>query len=293
MRTIQTFSGKLIPEFLNSMSSEHLSVSTRRGYSFDLRHFGRFLSDLHHRDFNLSEVGEEDLKAYRYFLVEEKQQNFSSVNRRIATLRKFFRWAYENSQVRSDMSGVLRFMRRRGKCKKQTLCANDILRLLQSAGSSSHGTGRRNYAIIKLMLETGLRVGQVTELTPANISLYSRSGFLIPDPDNRAERPMIPLSRALRSALSECLDFRKKCSCCDRLFVSKRGTPLSPRTVLHMIKTAVNRAGLPGKHVTGEMLRAYFIENSLRSDPDCVGKLAAVLGLRSPSALKKYMSRPA
>jgi hypothetical protein len=60
-----------------------------------------------------------------------------------------------------------------------------------------------------------------------------------------------------------------------------------------MIRTAANRAGIPDKHVTGEMLRSCFIENSLKSDPGCAEKLAGVLGLRSPASLKKHMSRPA
>ena len=48
--------------------------------------------------------------------------------------------------------------------------------LLRAAGASSHGLALRNYALVQIMLQAGLRVGEVAALTVADISMSDRSG---------------------------------------------------------------------------------------------------------------------
>ena len=42
----------------------------------------------------------------------------------------------------------------------------EVHALLRAAGASSHGLAARNYAIVQLMLQAGLRVGEVAHCVP-------------------------------------------------------------------------------------------------------------------------------
>ena len=56
------------------------------------------------------------------------------------------------------------------------LTAAEVHGLLRAAGESSHGLAGRNYALVQLMLQTGLRVGEMAALRRSYIVLRERAG---------------------------------------------------------------------------------------------------------------------
>jgi site-specific recombinase XerD len=54
----------------------------------------------------------------------------------------------------------------------------EVHALLRAAGASSHGLAARNYAMVQLMLQAGLRVGEVATLRAADITVSDRSGVV-------------------------------------------------------------------------------------------------------------------
>jgi integrase/recombinase XerC len=60
--------------------------------------------------------------------------------------------------------------------KPNALNKGEVHSLLSIAGRSSHGTHRRNYAIIQLILQTGLIISEVINLQWQDIVLGERSG---------------------------------------------------------------------------------------------------------------------
>jgi integrase len=73
----------------------------------------------------------------------------------------------------------------------------EVHALLRAAGASSHGPAARNYAMVQLMLQAGLRVGEVATLQSRNLSStwVSNSGMLPP-----SSAPARNQSRNLASA---------------------------------------------------------------------------------------------
>ena len=70
--------------------------------------------------------------------------------------------------------------------------------LLRAAGQSGHGLAKRNYALIQLMLQTGLRVGEVTALSIADVDIRERSGVVRIRQGKERE---VPLNATARRAL--------------------------------------------------------------------------------------------
>ncbi|HYY29720.1 MAG TPA: tyrosine-type recombinase/integrase [Chthoniobacterales bacterium] len=82
--------------------------------------------------------------------------------------------------------------------------------LLRVAGQSGHGLARRNYALVQLMLQAGLRVGEVAALSVADVRIRERSGIVrIRQGKGRKERE-VPLNATARRALGLYLEFRGK-----------------------------------------------------------------------------------
>jgi site-specific recombinase XerD len=281
---------KVLPEYLKYLETLDRSTATLRGYRYDILYFDSFLSELHGPDVQLNAVSSSDLNGYRSVLIEEKKLKPASVNRKIVLLRKFFEWAVAKGIIGSNPASGLRLIRMRGGKKTEFLRSREIHALLRSAGMSSHGLGRRNYAIIKLMLETGLRIQEIIELTVKDVSLYDRSGFLLKRIPGRKSPITRSLSRELRTSISDYLASCRLTDSRERLFTGTRRTPLSPRGVLKIIRTVADRAKIPDRKVTAETLRNTFIINELRSDPECASDLAEFLGYASAVPLTPYFT---
>ena len=48
--------------------------------------------------------------------------------------------------------------------------------MLRAAGQSPHGLGKRNYALLQVMLQAGLRVGEMAALRVSDVVLRERAG---------------------------------------------------------------------------------------------------------------------
>jgi site-specific recombinase XerC len=53
-----------------------------------------------------------------------------------------------------------------------------VFALVHAAAASPHGLAPRNIALVQLMLQAGLRVGEVTALTQVDVDLKARSGIV-------------------------------------------------------------------------------------------------------------------
>ena len=86
------------------------------------------------------------------------------------------RWARGTGALSADAAGNVRPMRTVRNRQPVGLTDIETHALLRAAGASSHGLASRNYALVQIMLQAGLRGGEVAALTVADISMSDRSG---------------------------------------------------------------------------------------------------------------------
>jgi integrase/recombinase XerC len=104
--------------------------------------------------------------------------------------------------------------------------------LLRAAGQSSHGLAKRNYALIQLMLQTGLRVGEVATLSIADVQIRERSGVVR---IRQGKERGVPLNATARRALGLYLESPRKIGADDYFFTNARGKRLPTRTIQAVI----------------------------------------------------------
>ena len=72
-----------------------------------------------------------------------------------------------------DLSAATRCGYRYGERRPRGLTAAEVHGLLRAAGASSHGLARRNHALVQLMLQTGLRIGEMAALRRGETSFFA------------------------------------------------------------------------------------------------------------------------
>lgn len=269
----------LLTRFKRYLIKQDLSERTVKGYLDDLRYFSDWYEEIQNKKNNWNKITSFDLQTFRQYLVNGKRQKVSAVNRRIQALKRFFNWADDFGLVsKENPAEHLRFMRRQTPLQPHALTKTEVHHLLRVSGQSSHGLSKRNYAILQLMLQSGLRIGEVIQLRFADIKLQPRSGLVtIVDGKGHKSRE-VPLNITARQALQ---NYFKQCqnkNSDDPVFHSKRQDALSLRSMQAMIQNIARRAKLNRIPVSAHTLRHTFATNYLRANPNQIIELAQLLG---------------
>jgi integrase/recombinase XerC len=263
--------------FLASLAHDDLAPTTLRGYRYDLRHFLAWHRTVQDRPFTLEGLAEFELIAYRQYMVAAGRRP-AAVNRRLDALRRLCRWARGTGALSADAAGSVRPMRTVRNRQPVGLADIEIHALLRAAGASSHGLAARNYALVQLMLQAGLRVGEVAALQITDISISDRSGSVRIRQGKGLKAREVPLNATARRALKQYLEHRQASSKSAAFFVSSRETAMPVRTIQAVITSLARRARLTRVPVSAHTLRHTFALGYLRNNPGKLLELASLLG---------------
>jgi integrase/recombinase XerC len=275
---------KLLTDFKEKMITEDFSENSIKNYISDIRVFHKWYIEVDISQ-NLKNITYYHLNAYKDYLIHNKRRKVSSINRTIQSLRNFFQFLISKKFIKDNPSAKIRFLRRIKRTQPQALTKSDIHKLLSVTSHSSHGTQKRNYAIVQILLQTGIRVGELVNLEVRDLTLYDRSGELrIVNAKGGKER-IVSLNnyarKALRNYIEENdLDERKI------IFISKQNKKMTVRAVQKVIDNLSSKAGI--ENMSPHTLRHTFAVNYLRSNPECLVELSAILGHESLDTTSIY-----
>jgi integrase/recombinase XerC len=265
-----------VREFRRALSTEDLALTTVRAYWGDLNSFSRWYAPN-----ALEALTAVDLISYRQHLSEERSLRPASVNRKLEALRRFCRWACQQGRLPSNVAAEVRLARPQRGVRPAGLTEAEAQGLLRAAGQSPHGLGTRNYALLQVMLQAGLRVGEVAGLHISDVELRARAGTVrVRHGKGRKERE-VPLNASARRGLSAYLKARSEYRPDDPLFCSETGTAISLRSIQAMVSNLARRAKITRIPVSAHTARHTFALAFLRQNPGKLVELAALLGHES------------
>jgi site-specific recombinase XerD len=295
MRTIQILDS--IPEdhwikkYHQRLHDQDLSPLTIRGYTYDLMHFRQWLLETHNNEPKIAKITTTDIAAYRYYLIDTKRMKAASVNRRIQAVKKCFSWANDNDFTKTNLAKNIRFMKCSNRYRPKSLKKKEVHALLRVAGQSTHGLAKRNYALTQLLLQTGLRIGEVADLKLSDITIHQRSGVIHIRHGKGLKQRDIPLNAAVRRALSSYIQTKGNVCPKDSLFHSKRNNSISVRTLQATIFQIAKRAHINRIGVSAHTLRHTFAINYLKANTGKLVELASIMGHESLETVAVY-TRP-
>ncbi len=274
-------SANVVREFGSCLKRSDFSSATIKNYLADIRHFASWLASA--RTKPVLESTGEDIRDYCLELIALKAHSPSTVNRRIQSIRKFYRYALESGLVEGDPSQGVKLLPQSRSQGVRGLDQSEIKRFLDAVRQGSPRLMKRDYAIVQLMLQTGIRVGELTRLRLPNVSLSK--GILKIGGQGAPRDREIPLNTSVRKAISAYLEERPPSSS-DHLFLSRKGDPLSVRFVQTLVSGYARVAGLG--NVSTYTLRHTYAQHMLRDTGD-LSLVARLLGHKRLETAIKYI----
>jgi integrase/recombinase XerD len=222
-----------------------LSPHTVEAYRCDLSDFTKWLG--------AKEVGisaEQTLRAYLDDMVLNRKLSAATVRRRIASLRAFFKW-HSRLQTSTSPFQTWRPILPRRKRLPRTLSRSEARNLL--AKSKSELSRSPLFVSIRLMMSTGIRIGELCKLRVEDVSPEG-TALRIHGKGSR-DRVTYVSDTALQAELVRIASARRVAEGAGAsMFLNRRGLPLRPQSIRLQLRKYADRAGI-GRRVTPHMLR--------------------------------------
>jgi integrase/recombinase XerC len=195
--------------------------------------------------------------------LELKDFSKKSVARKISSCRTFFRYLLREGKIKlNPFEHIL--SPKLGKRLPSFLYPEEVVKLM-NAVNLKHKVGPRDLAILELIYASGMRVGEIAKLTADNIDLAG--GEVLVQGKGARERVVLIGSHAI-SSIKNYLETAKDAAKNKRqLFLGRRGTKLTSRSIERMIRKYARKAGLSGR-VTPHTLRHSFATHLLSGGAD-------------------------
>lgn len=254
---------EIIESFLSSLKG--VSDKTKETYRKGVKNFFNFCENE-----NITTVEEEDITNYYNYLVsrigqEEKGLTINSVNMFLTSLRKLYK--YLEKKGIKNLASDLKSIKTTRQPKKDPLTKEQALELLRSIDTTTE-IGKRDYAIIELLLHAGLRT---IELERANIedlrTLGNKTVLQVQGKGHKEKDDYVKLTKAPYNAIMEYLSIRKDAKLSDPLFISlsdrSRGQRLKTRSIREIVKNRLKAIGINTDRITSHSLRHSAITFAL------------------------------
>ncbi len=221
----------LIDTFADAVWLEDgLAANTLAAYRRDLCGLSTWLAS---RGATLSSAQEADLA--QYFADKHATTLASTANRRLAVLRRFYRWAMRDGRVAQDPTLRLKGARKPPRFPKSL--SEEQVEALLLAPDTDTTLGLRDRAMLELLYATGLRVSELVGLTLSQLSLAE--GLVRVFGKGGKER-IVPLGEEARNWIERYLKDARGAilgqRVADALFVTQRAHSMSRQMFWILIK---------------------------------------------------------
>jgi len=234
-----------------------LSDNTEEAYRNDIMLFIEFLESEDVEIFD--NITRSHLNRY---IRKLRQDNYapSSITRKIASLRGWFKWMVGNDLIKSDPTASIE-QPKMARHLPKVLTIHD----LQLIFSEKLSTLEK--AIVELLYAAGLRVSELSNLTLQNINLDQDYVRCI---GKGSKERLIPIGKKAKEALIEYLKEReiiifKNDLNTNHLFLNEEGHPISRQKVYTLIKTLGEKID---KTISPHTLRHSFATHLLENGAD-------------------------
>ena len=186
------------------------------------------------RSYTPAAVTDEHVQDWRDQLEDEAMP--ATVNRKLAALSTFFRWAIEAKLITSDPTANINGVEQQAVAPKalSEAAMNKILRKAREGGNL------RDHALLELLAATGLRAAEAASLTLGDLSLGERSGWVTVRLGKGRRRRRVPPSTCGRARRSAHIWSRKSSASpeCGQ-FTRQNAIPQSGQRAAHTLRAVV------------------------------------------------------
>jgi integrase/recombinase XerC/integrase/recombinase XerD len=224
----------------------------------------QYLNWVYTKGYLLSEISRPHILQYKEDLVASGMSSLT-VGSYITSVRRFYEWTEANKYYPNVAKGI-KTPKRKQQFKKQPLLPEQATALLSYYQSKA----LRDYAIISLLLRTGLRTIEVIRANVEDITFKGSQRVLLVHGKGRDEKDnFVLLTEKAYQPIAEYLATRGKANSSEPLFISSsnnsKGERLSTRSISYIAKEGLKAIGLDERSFTAHSLRHTTAVNILRA----------------------------
>ena len=255
----------LNPDFLNSFLDYSVTILNKspnsiKEYNYDLANFLKYMKIefkmTDEKDFSkifiddltiddIKKITVEDIHKYISYMATELRSKPTTRARKISSIRIFFKYLTQKAKL-LDVNPAQNLENPKiGKRLPKYLSLDESRKLLETVENDDNRNKSRDYAIITLFLNCGIRLSELVGINIKDIT-FSESKLNVIGKGNK-ERT-IYLNNACVSAINSYLEDRPKegikYESKDALFLSERRERISNRTVQSIVRKELLKSGL-------------------------------------------------
>ena len=287
-----------IEEFMLFCRSQQLRPKTMSSYEQTLRLFERWcweqfgINTVDHINEGLIHRYINDLmeRGKYTFYVNDKGKNINfpdrrrdfrqqisttTINNYLRNLRVFFNWLERNYTIQKNPMKKIRLLKNNRKAKEY-ISDEDFKKLIKNL-DKSYFSEHRDYAMIVLMIDSGMRLGECSSLLVSDINLAKKQIFLRAEITKGRQDRIVYFSDKTEVIVRRWLQYKDRYVESDYAFpVKANGGSVGVSNFESNFRNYLQRAGLNGK-ISPHCLRNNFAKRCLMNGMD-IFTLSKLLG---------------
>ncbi|KEH95902.1 integrase [Clostridium botulinum C/D str. BKT12695] len=295
-----------VDDFMIYCQQKDLRPKTIASYETSIRLFARYIEDT----FNINvvtKIKEKHIKDYitftkergKYTFVEDIKTSFvnkpnkradfgekisiTTINNYIRNLKVFFNWCLEERIIKTNpMKKIKQF--KNNRIKKDQLSDEEFKRIIRYLDTTKFHEFR-DYVIIQLIMDTGMRIGECLDLTIHDVDLDRRAISISAEIAKGRRDRYVFYSYTMSKLLKRWIQYKDRYVENELLFCTKKNSPFKVTNCEKNFKKYIIRAKI-SKNVTAHTLRNNYARRFLLAGGD-IFTLSRLLGHSSVTVTEK------
>ncbi len=267
-----------------------LAPSSRKTYTIDAKHFAQWLAS---QEISLTSLDRDDLVAYRAHLAEIYAQ--STAARMWAVVRRLLDEALQRGLLLKNPAEGIRWFKAGDDESPHRALKREEAKALLDATDRSTAIGKRDYALLMLLLRTGIRRAEAAALTIGDLVMEQGYHVAIIRHGKGNKRGLAKLPVEVRQVIDDYLEAAGRTHAAPEapLFVSFRKGDHAQEGALHpnqVERIVKQRAQAIGIAMSPHGMRASFITLAFEGGADLVLVQDAARH-KDPRTTRRYQKR--
>lgn len=272
-----------LKEFKLYLENEDKSELTIKSYLAGIDQFQKWIEEAYDIT-DISIIATREIKNYRSFLLEKYSP--ASVNQKLAIIKTFFKFLFECNIINENPAQKVKLQSIEDNFEHQYLTRSEELTILKIAREKDVKT----YCIVLIMLKTGARVSEVSNLKLNDIILDEKEPTILIKNSKGQKSRYIPIPQDVVVALKNWLEVRNKSEKIYHLksefvFTSQRAEKLQSRAIQRILSNIGEQAGVKLYPIR---LRATYANNLLQQTNIPINILATLMGHSNINTTGRY-----
>lgn len=269
---------RVIDDYLLSCDLKNLSRKTIKSYDQSLKLFQKYLEE-NHKLSNITQLKKEHIEDYIKFTKEKGKYSFvidvnkieanrpynrndfeetvsvSTVNNYLRNIKAFINWCVLERIIRENIAKDIKHLKGSRKVKDQI--SDTEFKLLLKCLDTTKYVEFRDYVVINLIFDSGMRIGETLALMLGDIDLIRKTVVINADNSKSKKDRVVFFSNKTNQLLRRWIEYKDRYLESDYLFPTNRGGKLQVTNFEKNFKKYLNMTGIK-KNITPHSLRNNF-----------------------------------